>query len=160
MRLSLSPTLSDAVAQLLANLLAGGEHTHASKLARQVAALPLQQDMGGFYGLRPSGQLVEVAWDEPESLREITDQRIANMVLHRGAQCYPQLAELSPKRSDTAVTCSSCGGSGLAQVPAYLQEHVLCWCGGLGWLPSSEYELKPEQSIKATKRWWQFWRAA
>src|SRR5258706_5684251 len=41
MRLSLSPTLSDTVAQLLANFLAVGEDEHASNLASQVAALPL-----------------------------------------------------------------------------------------------------------------------
>jgi hypothetical protein len=153
----LSPELSAIIAKLLADFISTADE-RAAALASRVSALPLLQDMGGFYGLRPSGELVEVLWDEPESLRQIADQRIANMALYRGSRTFPQLAELAPQRTDAAVPCNSCGGSGLVSVPTHLQDRVLCWCGGLGWLPSMDYELRPVQPIEAIRKWWQFRR--
>jgi len=158
MRVALSQRLSETVDRLVAQFIAEESNEHAASLAKQVSALPLVQDMGGFCGLRASGELVEVNWDEPESVREISDQRVANMALYQGAKRFADLTELSPRRTDSAVTCATCGGSGLAQVPEHLQQGVLCWCGGLGWLPSIDHELEAMQPVAAIKRWWQFWR--
>jgi hypothetical protein len=157
MRVPLSPELSEIIAALLADFIATADERTAA-LVRRVSALPLLQDMGGFDGLRPSGELVEVSWEQPESLREIHDQRVANMALYCGSRKFPQLAELAPQRTAAAVPCNSCGGSGLAPVPPHLQDRLLCWCGGLGWLPSIDDELRPVQPIEAIRKWWQFRR--
>jgi hypothetical protein len=158
MRLPLPRELADTINQLISQFLTDPKNANAAALVRDVHALPLVLDMGGFYGIKPSGELIEVAWDEAQSLKEITDHRVANMALHHGARAFPQLAALEPQKNESAVTCSSCNGTGLANVPEHLQEHVLCWCGGLGWLPSAEFEMKMSAPAEA-KPWWRFWRA-
>jgi hypothetical protein len=150
--------LAAIVERLINQFLAEPKNAEAASLVRQVRALPLHSDGGGFYGLRSTGELIEVRWDEPESVQPLTDARSRNLALHQGAGRYPELSDLEPVRNSEAIVCASCYGSGLARVPPYLQQQVVCWCGGLGWLPSPADEVKASQPIEAIRQWWQFWR--
>jgi hypothetical protein len=56
--------------------------------------------------------------------------------LHQGSLKHPQLACLVPSRPVGARDCSHCSGTGrlaLATTPGL--ENVICYCGGVGWLP-------------------------
>jgi hypothetical protein len=105
-------------------------------LAAELKVLPVLLDMGGCFGLRPNGDVVSFSWDEPHRVQVEGDQRIRNMVLFRSGLKYPRLVDLVPRRPASAPPCPHCGGSGkLNGPPERLAGSVICYCGGLGWLP-------------------------
>lgn len=106
-------------------------------LAARVHLLPVVLDMGGYLGLRPTGAVASVAWDEPDRPAPVDDLRIRNLVHHRAGLRYPALADLAPARPPDARACPSCDGSGQpAGLPPHLAARIPCECGGLGWLPA------------------------
>jgi len=116
------------------------------RLAAELRLLPAFSDMGGCYGIRPSGVVASFAWDEPHMLQDERDTRICNMVYYQASLKYPSLVPLVPTRSADAVTCSCCGGSGrVLDFPDHLVDKVLCYCGGLGWLPGQN--AKPDSVL-------------
>ena len=107
-------------------------------LAAELNALPMFLDFGGCYAIRVDGEIVSFVWDEPYSLKPENDPRIRNLVLFQGARKYPELDELVPKRPPEAEDCSHCGGTGIEPMNEKLgfdEEMIICYCGGLGWLP-------------------------
>ena len=61
-----------------------------------------------------------------------------NLVLFQGAKKYPELSELVPSRPPDAEDCSHCNGTGIEPMnekPGLDEERIVCYCGGLGWLP-------------------------
>jgi hypothetical protein len=107
-------------------------------IAAEVRLLPAMLDAGGCLGLRPSGEVASFLWDEPQRLRTEGGERIRNLAYHQAALKYPGLALLVPRRPPDAVVCSYCGGSGrCGGLPDRLADSVICFCGGLGWLPRS-----------------------
>lgn len=111
------------------------------KLASDLNLLPMMLDFGGCCGIRPNGDIFSFIWDAPYDLRPENDTRICNLVLFQGAKKYPELADLVPSRPADAVNCHYCNGTGIDR---YVAEHALnsdvivCYCGGLGWLPEDE----------------------
>ncbi len=108
------------------------------KLAAELNALPMFLDFGGCYVIRPNGEIVSFIWDEPYNLESENDPRIRNLVLFQGAKKYPELSELVPSRPPDAEDCSHCNGTGIEQMNEKLgfnEERIVCYCGGLGWLP-------------------------
>jgi hypothetical protein len=105
-------------------------------LVADLCTLPLLLDMGGCYGIRPNGDIICFSYDnEFESYIE-TDQRIHNIALYQGIIKYPELKELLPVRPPNAKQCEYCKGSGLSEPkndPVY--KSIICYCGGLGWIP-------------------------
>ena len=100
-------------------------------------ALPLITDMGGCYALRLDGEVVSFAWDEPHGLAVVDDERLRNTALNQGSQRYPELAPLVPARPAEAIDCRSCGGTGIVAFEGRsLPNNVICFCGGLGWIPA------------------------
>lgn len=99
--------------------------------------LPLRTDWVGCIALRPSGQLVCFAWDDPEKVEPLGAagdhaRRMVHAARAEGSRRFPGIAGLAPVRDAAARVCPSCGGSGkLASVP----DDVGCECGGLGWVP-------------------------
>jgi hypothetical protein len=96
-------------------------------------ALPLLVEWTETAGLRADGALV---WWSTENdyvgLRPVHDARERNIVVVEGTKRYPFLASIVPARPSNAVECPHCHGDGrLAEPP----ENVICYCGGLGWLP-------------------------
>jgi hypothetical protein len=103
------------------------------KYAKELNILPVILDMGGLFGLRPNGEVVSVVWDDLSSLKVERDERICNIVLFSASQKFVGLESLLPTRSDKAITCTHCNGTGQLQPP---YDFVVCYCGGLGWFPS------------------------
>ena len=98
-------------------------------IAAEVKLLPVILDMGGCYGLRPSGEVVSFPWDEPQLFQVEMDTRIRNLVYYQANLKYPRLASLVPCRPVDAVVCPHCGGSG--QCPVLPGRNLMCYCGGL-----------------------------
>jgi hypothetical protein len=141
------PEIAEALTAFVADpkpyLIGGDRPLDLRAIAAQLRLLPAVLDMGGCYGLRPSGEVASFLWDEPEQVRTETDDRIRNLAYCQAARKYPVLASLVPRRPPDAVVCSHCGGSGrLAGVPDRIAESVVCYCGGLGWLPG-KYTASP-----------------
>jgi hypothetical protein len=99
-------------------------------------ALPLMLDMGGSYAIRANGDLVQFDWDGRGGAEPLEDPRLINIALHQGSLKYPLLAGLVPSRPAGARDCPHCDGTGrlpLTTTPGL--ENVMCYCGGVGWLP-------------------------
>jgi hypothetical protein len=106
------------------------------EVVARFGALPLCLDLGGCTALRSDGEIISFAWDAPYGLKVEDDLRLRNAALYQGSRKYPELAVLVPARPPTARDCPHCGGSGAS--PLALQvgaENMVCFCGGLGWLP-------------------------
>jgi hypothetical protein len=59
--------------------------------------------------------------------------------LFQGSRKYPELAVLIPARPHDAPDCHFCKGTGREPMSEQLKlENIVCYCGGLGWLPPSE----------------------
>jgi hypothetical protein len=129
--------LREYVAGTVPDLVKFDEPLDVRRLAGELNMLPMLFDMGGCYGIRPSGEIVSFSWDEPHKLDVEEDPRIQNVVLFQGTKKYPALKDLMPVRSPDSITCSHCEGTGrLKGLPEV--NHIICYCGGLGWLPESE----------------------
>jgi hypothetical protein len=136
-RVALTPELSSWIAGRIAAFPAENEaHPWLADVVRDVLALPLWLDMGGCYAIRANGELVEFGWDGPGGSKPLDDPRIVNLALLQGSLKFPELAVLVPTRPAGATTCGHCGGEGkLALTKEPGLEHIVCYCGGLGWLP-------------------------
>ncbi len=109
-------------------------------IAWEHQVLPLMSDMGGFYALRHSGEVVSYRWDQGVHADSIsptieTDPRIRDIALVAGSADYPFLAPLLPARTPQSRTCSACNGMGTVLNDSKPIEGVICQCGGLGWIP-------------------------
>lgn len=108
------------------------------ELATELNALPMSLDFGGCYAIRPNGEIISFRWDDPYNLESENDPRIRNLVLFQGAKKYPELSEFVPSRPPVAEDCSHCNGTGIEPMNEKLgfdEERIVCYCGGLGWLP-------------------------
>ena len=99
--------------------------------------LPLWTDWMGCVALRPTGQVVFFAWDDPEKVEPVGaggdhDRRMVHAARAEGSRRFPAIAGLAPVRDASARVCASCGGSGKL---ASVAENIVCECGGLGWVP-------------------------
>jgi hypothetical protein len=131
-------------------------HDIHRKYVDEECVLPLASDMGGFYGLDRSGQVLEFEWDSSEPAQPVRDPRLLNRALFQGAAKYPILRSLLPARPVDALTCEACHGTGKTDLPHHLQDKVVCYCGGAGWLPAGTPQFGDVS--QPPKRWWQFWR--
>jgi hypothetical protein len=128
--------LEDFVADREPWIILGNPPLDLRALAGELRLLPAMLDMGGCYGLRLNGEVVSFVWDELRQLRVEHDERIRNMVMFRASLKYAQLVCLVPQKPVAGVTCPHCGGSGIPSgLPVDLARKVVCFCGGLGWLP-------------------------
>jgi hypothetical protein len=106
------------------------------KIAAEIEALPLVMDMGGCYAIRCNGDVVSFAWDTPSDVRVAEDPRTRNMAIFQRSKKYPTLQSLVPARPDDAAECPQCRGTG--KLPEPMPANVICYCGGLGWLPGKK----------------------
>lgn len=103
------------------------------RIAAELQVLPLVPDMGGCYAIRSNGEVVSFSWDAPSDVRAEEDPRIRNMAIFQGSRKYPILQSLVPHKPADALECPHCRGTG--KLPEPMPENVICYCGGLGWLP-------------------------
>jgi hypothetical protein len=109
-------------------------------IARSLNVLPILLNWSGAYAIDRDGQVMLFMYETPDAPIPETDARIINMVLFAAANTYPTLKELAPVRSSTSVDCPSCAGTGVINDPDLKQisPPILCYCGGLGWIPGKE----------------------
>ena len=114
-------------------------YAHAIEAVVRTHVLPLYFDWSAFMGLRPEGQVVWVPYDDESGDYEIVrEERVRNLGLFQGTRLHPDLPFLQPARMPDAMECSHCKGTGRVTLPQpheHLAEKVICYCGGLGWLP-------------------------
>jgi hypothetical protein len=109
--------------------------------------LPVLPDMGGCLCIRWTGEVVSFGWDdEPLTLQDEHDERIRNMVYLQASLKYPVMIPLVPNRPRDAITCLSCDGSGTILLRGAFR-NIICFCGGLGWLPASYKGRQPVTGI-------------
>ncbi len=117
-------------------------YAHAFAAIARVNVLPLYFDWTAFMALRWDGQIVWVLYDdEPGEIEMIRDERLRNFGLFRATRLHPDLLFLSPPRPPDAIDCTDCMGTGKLTFPPgheHLAETVICYCGGIGWLPHGE----------------------
>jgi hypothetical protein len=101
--------------------------------------LPMYIDWTCFYGIRPNGEIVVISHEDEEGEPFVErDPRIINLVLFQGAKKYSDLTRLVPERPQNAIECQYCEGEGEIE---YQGVEIVCYCGGLGWIPpQSELE--------------------
>jgi ssDNA-binding Zn-finger/Zn-ribbon topoisomerase 1 len=105
------------------------------QLAITKNVLPLVWDTGGVFAINPEGEVISFSWDDWGNPRVETDLRLRNNALFGGSKKYPELKELIQRPRDARV-CPYCGGSGIDRYAKKLNTDVIvCYCGGLGWIP-------------------------
>ena len=91
--------------------------------------------MGGVLAINVDGEIRSFLWDDTLHGQVEYDPRIRNVALFQGSKKYPELEVLIEKPSDANV-CEFCKGSGIAPFAEELNTDALvCYCGGLGWVP-------------------------
>jgi hypothetical protein len=114
-------------------------YAYAHRIVVKENVLPLCFDWSAFMALGSDGRVVWVPYeDEPGEVEVVRDQRIRNLGLFQGTKLHPNLGFLVPRRPVDAMECRDCCGTGVLPFPKeaeHLSKVVICYCGGLGWLP-------------------------
>jgi hypothetical protein len=102
----------------------------------QLGVLPLSFGIDGGHGIRIDGEIIKYLVEDPQAWDIESDERIRNIVLFQGSKLYEKMSELLPRRNSTSQICLQCNGSGVPiGISAQEQANVICYCGGLGWIP-------------------------
>ena len=108
-------------------------------LAAQFQLLPLYLDWTGFFGLRVDGELLYVGWDAPHSTEIVTEPQWRRIAFTKAAERFRELASLCPQRTADSIECPGCDGHGRLFLDGKeLPDNIVCYCGGLGWIPADE----------------------
>lgn len=107
-------------------------------LAAKYSVLPLSIDWTAFFGLRADGAIVLVPTEEPDEGPTVElEERLVNLAVYQGSLKYPYLSRIVPRRPTNARDCPHCEGRGKIELPGFEPNLIVCYCGGLGWLPES-----------------------
>ena len=126
------------VERLCDNLISGVDEDRLGlrRFAAETEILPLMPDWSGFFGIDQHGQVVAVTYDNIDAPHLVEDERVCNMVLFRGSKLYPDLSFLEPIKPEDAQLCPTCSGTGIVpNLPSEIANKIICYCGGLGWVP-------------------------
>jgi hypothetical protein len=135
--MTLSTDFSKRIGELIEDYSAkcGPAQPELRKLVARESVLPLFCDMGGVLAINVSGEIRAFLWDDLLHGQLESDLRIRNLALFQGSKKYPELAALIEKPDDFRV-CPHCGGSGRTPYAEKLKvDDIVCYCGGLGWIP-------------------------
>jgi hypothetical protein len=114
-------------------------YAHVRGAIARKNVLPLFFDWTAFMALTQGGQVVWVPYDEePGEIETVRDERLRNIGLFRGTELHPELHFLLPVKPSDAIECHHCRGMGPLAFPQgheHISEVVICYCGGIGWLP-------------------------
>ena len=132
----ISQEISARIAKLIEDYgKTGDAPPELQRLVAQENVLPLYGDMGGVLTIAADGEIRSFLWDDTLHGQIEFDPRIKNVALFQGSKKYPELEVLIEKPPDAQV-CSYCQGSGIAPFAEELgKESIVCYCGGLGWVP-------------------------
>ena len=141
--MSLSETQSRLISALIQHYatgnLAGSNVTlqEIRDIAVHVNVLPLALSFDGMLAISPDGDIFSISYDDPIDVQKIDDTRIINLALCQGAKTYSELAWLMPMRPSDAQICPYCHGTGIESLSTkHNLPNIVCYCGGLGWLPN------------------------
>ncbi|MEW6125968.1 MAG: hypothetical protein AB1757_02795 [Acidobacteriota bacterium] len=135
--MNLEPRLTEQIVTRLEEYLKDPDHDalNLRQLAGQFKALPLCIDWEKCWALKPTGEVVVFSHegDSPQ-LAEERDVRMINVALFQGSLTYPEIKPLVPARPSDARDCPFCTEKGIE--PQSLEnQQMICYCGGLGWVP-------------------------
>lgn len=132
----ISVELSRRISQLIDEyVVQGSDDPKMRRLVTQQKVLPLYRSMADVVAIKANGDIVSFLWDDTSHGQIESDARIRNAALFQGSKKYPELEVLIEKPA-TARVCSYCKGSGIAPLAETLNgEGIVCYCGGLGWVP-------------------------
>lgn len=121
--------------------------TEALSVVQRDRVLPLMIDWSGFFAIDNTGTIFLYTLDNLDNPAIENDERIRNTVLFRGSMQYPELVDFVPTKTDSDIVCPHCNGTGIFNdLPTTLQESVICYCGGLGWIPKNVNQNVEENS--------------
>jgi hypothetical protein len=131
-------TLSEQIAIRLKEYIADTSHDalNLRKLAARFEVLPLCVDWENCWAIRSDGRVVVFLHSTEDTQPEIEDdQRLVNIALYQGGITYPEIKSLVPSRPAQSKDCPYCVEKGID--PGSLEdENIICYCGGLGWVPA------------------------
>ena len=105
------------------------------ELATRLDVLPLACDALAFFALRRDGAVVSIDFEDG-AVQLWDDIRVRDVMIAQGTKAYPELRMLLPARTTASLVCRECEGTGRARHEGQpLAANVVCWCGGLGWIP-------------------------
>lgn len=104
-------------------------------IARELKILPLFLDMGRCFGIGVDGKVIAFHFDGEFEPYVEKDLRNINIALYQGSKLYPELKELLSSKPKAAKICHVCNGTGLELEELRSKSPLVCYCGGLGWLP-------------------------
>jgi hypothetical protein len=148
--MNISSGLSRRITELIQDYVtdAAPDTNNLRRLAAENVVLPLLTDWGGVLAISPGGEVISFPFGADAGSNAApssgdtgrptieTDPRIRNLALFQGSKKYPELKELIVKPADARV-CPSCGGTGVEpNAASHNLSNVVCYCGGLGWVPS------------------------
>jgi hypothetical protein len=126
-----SPLVEECVKALVRAWLDGPDDHGLGHVVRETGALPVYADIGGTLFIRPDGTVLCLVHDSDGPPQIERDPRWRLSAYAVGAEKYPDLLLLLPKRGATATDCQSCGGRGRIMIREI--EIGCLHCGGLGW---------------------------
>jgi hypothetical protein len=144
--MKISRELSEKIEELLQRYISDSEADWVDndktidlrKIAVELNVLPLYLEYSGAFGIRSNGAFFSFSYKKPYEIRTEYNQREVNGILYKGVKKYPELQELMPIRTDDSIECPDCNGSGIHPMNEKLgfsEEAIVCYCGGLGWIP-------------------------
>jgi hypothetical protein len=115
---------------------------------RQRGLTPVWADWVGGFGLTPEREVVYIDHRSGGVVEPVEERHLCHVTLFTASRKFPELAHLAPERLPGDPTCPSCGGSGQfrgldGRPPA---ENIVCFCGGLGWLPAGYDTSSPPRT--------------
>lgn len=118
--------------------IAGGRNVSfpwEQSIAQGYNVLPVYADLGGALALGRDLEIYAIPDDPHQNSHLEADSVLRNMALLLASRTYAELKPLAPKRPTTAIGCADCKGTGKNPISlAQGFEHIICRCGGLGWL--------------------------
>jgi hypothetical protein len=149
--MTISKEQSALIMKLIENYIAESQSNPLDlrQLAATEKVLPLISDWGGVFTISVSGDIIMFPFrvndegefvafpfaDHKEHPRLETDLRLRNNALFGGSRKYPDLEILVEKPKDAKI-CPYCEGTGKDAYAEKLNtDSIVCYCGGLGWIP-------------------------
>ena len=109
--------------------------------------VPVWADWVGGFGLTQGGEVVFIEHQGGADPEPVQEPHLRHVTLFTASRKFQELAHLAPQRGPDDPTCPSCGGSGVYRGldgrPA--PERVVCFCGGMGWLPRGYDAVGPSR---------------
>ena len=135
--MKITDELSRRIAELIENYAVdyASEPPELRQLVNEEKVLPLYLSMADVITINASGDVISFLGDDPLHGQIEFDPRLRNTALFQGSKKYPELISLIEKPDDAQV-CPYCGGTGIDSFEEKLKTNaIICYCGGLGWIP-------------------------